>query len=125
MKIILDAKAPKDFIWESHSMALVPPERSGVDNYIEIVQPDKKHKVPHIKVSTTKKPLFDKKSCYAISISELPTIIAAPKNLTISSKSLFKIQKFIILNRQNLLDYYHLKNADTLDVLSKLIPVKD
>jgi len=121
MKITIPLSADA---YVSSSMARVPTSVTGLPTPIAIlVQPDAKHKVPHIKVSVDSKPVTNEKgSSFVLSIEDIPKVLAGPKVLETSL--LHKAQEFVQLNKKLLQDYYFLKIDDTRKMLDRIKNVK-
>lgn len=124
MKILL--KTPKlNLSWTAYSKAAVLPKYSGVPTFIELrVQPDKVHKIAHVKVSFMAAPKFANSECFVLSTEDPPRILAAPKNIPIDADLIHKATAFVALNRKLINDYYFGRQVDTVKVLNGLKNVK-
>lgn len=116
-----------------YSMANAMPEDTGVGNPIEIyTRVDEKHPIPQVAISYDKNAVFSKEHCMVVSIDDNPVIIA-PKDefkqkealRLIGSKTYKRLKKFIIKNKQILLDYYTGETSNTRWVLNNLKKVED
>jgi len=101
-------------------MSNMEPERTGLSVFI-YVSPKKHSTGPRIKVSNIKGKAWSEKDNFSVLISEKPRIVKGECKL--SKKELEKIFKFVIINREVLLDYWNFKIDTTREMEDKLIKV--
>lgn len=122
MKIIESKLAPDLNRYEEVGMANLLSEDTHVPCYIFIRQkPDGKHKIPTIKISLIPIKQNDNSKVLTISIGNVPTIIAG--TVSISSSTLLKVYKWIILNQDLLIKYWNGEVYGTKQVILGLKPI--
>jgi hypothetical protein len=100
----------------SYEMANFDPDDTGLDTRIWISVKGHARHGPRLKVVT------DDKKLLSVSLSQEPTVMAAPARYRFSAGSLRKVEAYIQLNLDTLLAYWH-EDISTPELVRRLRPL--